>query len=427
MPKWLMVAGRNIGSAVTFGNTEYNTPCGFLWLAATEVRQQYIARDSYTWADLLVKITANTLDDTTTVKSRVDAGDGNQTVSILTTETGTFQDTINSDTLTDGELFCYEFAAGGTEGEITAAIISSTLETASNTTPIIGCGYSHRVEGAGSTLYLHLMGGDASGLYVGFATEPEAQYTFRADATLTYLRVYGGISSIAGLTFVSRINGVNGNLTISIPDNTTGAYEDAVHNDIISTGDEVNYRTVCGDASGSGRNIYLYNYQVKSNSTGRQTASASPGLHGIDHAVTSYFAIEGDTEDTVTEADAQCLTRMAFVAKNFFVNIYINDANAARIINTRINGGDGNLTVSITAATSGIFEDLGNTDTLIATDLYNYKIAGAGGLGSTTVAIVGFELQQEAPVPPVEKKPHTFRLHPRPGHRMKFEPNLKLG
>lgn len=31
-----------------------------------------------------------------------------------------------------------------------------------------------------------------------------------------------------------------------------------------------------------------------------------------------------------------------------------------------------------------------------------------------------------APPPEVEKK-HTFRLHPRPGHRMEFEPNLKLG
>jgi len=404
MPKWLIVSGHSIGSAVVFGNTEYNAPCGLLWLGvATEIRQQYIARDSYTWADLLVKITANTLDGTTTVKSRVDAGDGNQSVSILTTQTGTFQDTVNSDTLTDGELFCYEFAAAGTEGEITATIISSTLETASNTTPIIGFCYAYQVEGAGSTQYEFLMGGDSQGAasQVGDPTEAWTHYTFRASATLTNLRVYGGISSIDTLTFVSRVNGGNGNLTISIPDNTTGAYEDTTHNDSISSGDEVNYRIVCGAATGSGRNIYLYNYQVKSNSTGRQTACAMPWTSPtIDHAVTGYFAIEGDTVETATEANAQCLTRMAFVAKNFFVNIKSNTVNAARIINTRINGGDGSLTVSITAATTGIFEDLSNTDTLIATDLYNYKIASAGSLGSTKVGIIGFEQQQPAAPPP---------------------------
>ena len=406
MPKWLMVAGatEDDEATIAFGDTAYNTPCGWLELYpapfTTEVMQQFIARDSYTWADLLVKITANTLDGTTTVKSRVDAGDGNQSVSILTTQTGTFQDTVSTDTLTDGELFCYEFAAAGTSGEIIASIISSTLETASNTTPTIGFNYASSLESSNSTRYIALVGGNHD--IMQGDPELKAQYTFRADATLTNLRVFGMVSSQASMTLITRINGGNGTLTISIPDNTSGIYEDAVHSDSISAGDEVNLRTVTGAGTGSGRYIRFYSFQVKSNSIGRQTACGTVDVgYEIDRSLTRYFAIEGDIRrGTVTEANVQCLTRMAFVAKNFFVNIKTNTVTAARIINTRIDGGDGSLTVSITAATTGIFEDLGNTDTLADDELYNYKIAATGGSGYTVVGIIGFEQQQEA-APPV--------------------------
>ncbi|GAI01017.1 unnamed protein product, partial [marine sediment metagenome] len=105
-----------------------------------------------------------------------------------------------------------------------------------------------------------------------------------------------------------------------------------------------------------------------------------------------------------TEAPTQCLTRMAFVAKNFFVNVQANDTNGTRIVNARKNGGDGNLSVSIGAAATGFFEDLGNSDTLIATDLYNYKLGTGGTSGDIALGAVGFEQEQPAPPVGIENK-----------------------
>jgi hypothetical protein len=159
-------------------------------------------------------------------------------------------------------------------------------------------------------------------------------------------------------------------------------------------------------AIGGGANFGVYGLTLKSTSLGRQIACACSSDTGTDISQDwdeiFYFPLEATTLKTVataTEANVQCLTRMAFVAKNLFVNVPVNTTNGARTVNTRVNGGDGNLTVSIGATATGFFEDLAHTDTLIATDLYNFKVGSGGTSGAIKTTIIGFELEQ-APAPP---------------------------
>lgn len=407
MPKWLMVTGLGTPPAMVAGTTNYYPMCGALERYHIETFMQAIARDTYTLADLLVRVIANTLDGTTTVRTRVNAGNGNQSVSILTTQTGTFQDTDNSDALVDGNLFNYQAVALGTSGTIKFPIMSTTLATAVNTTPIIGSSIIQQL-GASATKYNAIVGG--GGDYTsscGSAVEAHAQYTFRAASTLSNLRAANARAyNLEDSTVQLRINGGNGNLSYLVPGGTSGAFEDAVSTDVIGIGDEVCIAFVLGAATGGGATLLTYGTTLKSTSIGRQTACAcadgAVGDHSQEWDEIFYFPLESCTLGwiaTATEADVQCLTRMAFIARNFFVNVAVNTTNGARTINTRVNGGDGNLSVSIPAANTGFFEDLAHTDDVIATDLYNYKVGGGGTSGAISTAIIGFE-QEQAPAPP---------------------------
>lgn len=403
MPKWLMVNGRGDGVSHPDGITSYKQPSGSLEFHTSEDKNQAIARDTYTLADLFVRIIANVLDGTTTVRTRKNTANGNQSVSILTTQTGTFQDTVNSDALADGDLFNYQVVTGGTSGDIYPSIFSCTLETASNTTPIICRGYGTEASW-NITRFLCLMGGDMSNFE---DVESHVQYTFRVASTLSNLRLKVYNQKLEASTIRTRVNGGNGNQSVSIPEDMSGTYEDAVNSDSISIGDLVNLQTVIGDNVFPGSKFDIFSGQIKSDSTGRQTAVTSDSETDTpqDYDETFYYPLEGNTiGQTGTELNTQCLTRMAFVAGNFFVNAPVNTTNGARTVNTRINGGDGSLSVSIGAAATGTFEDLVNSDTLIATDLYNFKSGAGGTSGSIVVQIVGAQIPFPAPPVGLENK-----------------------
>lgn len=404
MPQWLLVASHGKGVSQNSGLTNYISIGGSIAdLSGTETRIQAIARDTYTLADLLVRVIANDLDGTTIVRTRENAGNGNQSVSILTTQTGTFQDAVNSDVLVDGGLFNYQIVTAGSSGAIDISIISTTLATASNNTPIIG-GSGRTFAG---TSYCAIVGGMP---YAGgsscSATEAHAQYTFRTAAILSNLRFYYDLYNYEDGVVRVRINGVDGNLVISIPAAGTGIFEDAVNSDSISVGDEVCLEFTPGTPTGGGASLVIQGLSLKSSSLSRQTACADAGPYSTqDWDAILYFAPEGpiqsDAQAATTEANVQCLTRMAFDAKNFFVNVKTNTVNGARTVTTRINGGDGSLSVSVGAAATGFFEDLVNTDTLADDDLYNYKVGTGGTEGTTDFSVIGFEQQEPTAPPPV--------------------------
>lgn len=397
MPEWIMATCTADGLSQNDGLTRYHTPYGFLYVATSEIQMQSIARDTYTLSELFVRVITNGINGTTTVRTRKNGGNGNQSVSIPATDTGTFRDTVNTDALTNGNLFNYQVVTAGSVSAIVLTIISCLLSTASNTTPIIGQTNSSETSGAANK-YLPLMGGmETSQMEI---TEADVKYTFRVTATLSNLRISAENYHLNATTIRTRINGINGSLSVSVPTDTTGRYEDAGNSDNISIGDTVNIQEARGTGTGPTPYLTIHNLGIKSNAAGRQTACATS--NGVvfdldqDWNVTLYYPLEGTTrEQTSTELNVQCLTRMAFNAGNFFVNAPVNTTNGTRIVNTRINGGDGSLSVSIGPAASGVFEDLVNSDALIATDLYNFKSGPGGSSGSIVIQIVGVQLPYE--------------------------------
>lgn len=73
------------------------------------------------------------------------------------------------------------------------------------------------------------------------------------------------------------------------------------------------------------------------------------------------------------------------VAKTFsglWLNVTTNSIAATSTVNFRKNANNGNQTVSITASTTGTFEDTVNSDSVVANDLINYQVITGGASGS---------------------------------------------
>lgn len=390
MPAWLIQGGRADGyGAQGSNNTRYYIPFGYMEAGASiEAHTQVMVRDSYTLSNLWVRVPVNYKGSATTVRSRVGGANGNQAVTVPASTSGTFEDTSNSDSLSNGNLFNVSITTDW-DGMPEFSIIAFKLATASNTTPI-ECAANPRGETTTqATAYIGI-----EGCPVAHTAEVRSQYKFRVAATLSNLRAYVITNTLsAASTLRTRKNGANGNQSLSIGSAATGSFEDTSNSDSIAVTDLVNYQRT-GGTSGS---IEFSVIQMKSDSDGRVIfycdVTGSP--YGSD--VVNYTQPEiGRDSTTTTESDNQVKALAAFTAKNLFVYVIANNINGASSIKVRKNGADSNLGVSIPSSSSGVFEDTSNEDSFGSTDLINYKLDWSGTSGNATVSIIGFQLDQAA-------------------------------
>lgn len=391
MPTWLIVAGSEYG--VFFATfPRYFPPIGFSDRATNEWLTQIMARDSYTLANLYVRVTVNVNSDPTTVRSRKNTANGNMSVSIPATATGVFRDIVNSDALASGDVF-NTIADPGAGGNITITVFAYTLSTVANNTPIL-CASNPTEPAVPNSLTRY---GNIGGALSFSIDESTMQYIFRVAATLSNFRVCVSEACPDGNHLVrTRINGANGNQSISFVGGGTGTYEDVVNNDVVAVGNSVNYQAVIGGTSGAAGFTFI---QVKSSSLGRQTM-ASIYTNSLWSNRTRNTAIEGDSVwASATEANHQVLAQASFTAKNMFVRVDTNGLNGPITFRIRKNTANGNMSVAVGAGLTGVFEDLGNTDAFIATDVLNWQYVSGGSSGSAWVPYVGFELEQPAAPP----------------------------
>lgn len=81
-------------------------------LSTTELAQFKIKMPAGTLQNFFVKVVTNTRSSSTTMGTRLNGGTGAQSVSIVSNSTGTFADTINTDTVSANDLFNGYLTAG---------------------------------------------------------------------------------------------------------------------------------------------------------------------------------------------------------------------------------------------------------------------------------------------------------------------------
>lgn len=88
-----------------------------------------------------------------------------------------------------------------------------------------------------------------------------------------------------------------------------------------------------------------------------------------------------------SETLAKVITRQGGVVSQLYVEVSVNTNSPAATVKTRKGGVSQNQTATLTASTTGIFQDVTNSDTIAAGDQWNYMVT-PGSAGNLTITII---------------------------------------
>lgn len=377
MPTYEVSAFDVVGFGQGPSITRFSALLGVLQNMTAEARSQVLSRGTYTLAKLLIKVVANAQTVDATLTSRKDTAPGAQSATVTALTTGFFEDTVNTDSLADGSLFNRSLVTGaGGAGLLTFTAVGATLATSTEDAIFsLNAGSAGGESGPNNTtLWLGLSGslGDTT-------SEPNTEYTFRSAATLSNLRNFTNTApNGSAITIRARKNQGNGNQVATVTDGATGSFEDTTNTDAYVSGDEGDLQWSAGVQS-AWRSAVL---QCKVASAVRPLISYLDTGTGFWNAA-QFFNPEGISYDTSVEGDTQMKARASFTLQSMFCNIIATNTVVDNTVFARKGGANTALTLTITAGTTGIFEDTVNTVSYVAGNLYNYGSPGAGAAGKS--------------------------------------------
>src|ERR1700690_92046 len=227
--------------------------------------------------------------------------------------------------------------------------------------------------------------------YLTSASVGNSNITMRTSGSINKLGIYISANTITNAsTLTTRKNSAAGNQSVTIAESTTGYFEDTTNADSIASSDTLAYRLVAGNA---GTSLVLYsistNFLANTDTAQRYICGGIQSFTGT--SVSAYCPVAGTIYTTATEANTQVKAKASYTGKNFFVHVNANARSSATTVFFRKNTGNGNMNVSVTAATTGVFEDTSNTDSLVSGDVINYGINLGTGTGSFSIANAAFD------------------------------------
>ncbi len=337
--------------------------------AGTETNQYRTARTPGTISNLWVQVISNTASGgDSTIRSRVNTANGNMAVAIGASTTGQFTDAVNSDSISAGDEFNHAMttASGGDINFIASGIFDADTNTVA--TYIVG----EMATGSDSTTeFLRIAGS-------GFedTNETQNELVFRTAGTLKNLfaLVKTNDYSDAATVIKSRINGVDGNVTVSVTASTTGIFEDTVNTDSISIDDTVNWAFVI---PATGTTFIVGVTAVDFETTNKKFMWSGGDFSETINNATRYFGASG-FDDSATESDRAQDAGIACTVSELTIISITNAHDAATTFKVRKDGVDGNGTLSIAASTTGTFNDAINTDDFTSTQEYSMEASNAG-------------------------------------------------
>lgn len=353
----------------------------------TESDTQVTWRTPGTLRNLWIVVTTNSR-GASTLRSRINGANGNLSVTIPATTTGTFEDTTNSDAIADGDLLNTELAVGAGGASFIYTIQGALFipTTTGNTLTKHGEVFQEVRTGGALTRYYEIQGGGSNG---GSATEADVQYRIRTAGTWENLNVRVTANTRVGATtYRSRINTAYGNQSISVAAAATGVFEDTTNTDAVVATDLLDIEYVQA-AGGGSLTTQSRSSELNCPNAGYHLIAGSSVFNTLGAGATSYVPISGPLSSTATESLTQTKLNIITALSNLFAYIVGNTVLATTTIRTRVGGANGNQSLSIGTLATGIFEDTTNSDILTAASIVNYQVVvGAGGT-SITLTMIG--------------------------------------
>ena len=249
-----------------------------------------------------------------------------------------------------------------------------------------------------SDLFFHTGGCTLYNQQTEVRTEFEVNHTFDIDLARIY--VSANARNNTNLGYV-RKNAADTSVSWSMTTTTAGWFDSTGTASFVAT-DKVNFRQRMNLGSGS-ITFDTITYRID-NGNGNfpvnwyQTSNSLQFAFSTNTTYFMNFSGQSNAVSSGSETRQQLKVRAPGVYSRMQAYIRVNSATQAITIKFRKNGADGNQTVSITASTTGHFEDASNTDTVADGDLINARATSPSGSGSATFTMFGicFEASVDA-------------------------------
>lgn len=293
--------------------------------------------------------------------------DGNLVISVPATDTGFFEDLVNSDDYDEDDLVNWEFdTTPSGAGTITPGTISAQSEAPAGVVWAMVANPNGNVVNDGETRLHNIVG-----ILENQTTESRAQDRVRLALTWDSLGVRVTVNSLTVATsFVSRIDGADGDQSVSVAAADTGFFEDAVNVDDVASGEQINWETDIPAGAGSITFTLIQSRILGSPITNYLVVSATMTGSGFENR------INGSGLSATVEAQAENTMRYDATWRRLTAEIYTNTQGANSTIVSRINEADGNQTVTFAGGATGEFEDNVNTDDVQPGDELNWSETG---------------------------------------------------
>jgi hypothetical protein len=189
-----------------------------------------------------------------------------------------------------------------------------------------------------------------------------------------------------------RKTGATVNSTISLTASTTGSFEDTTHTDAVVAGDRFAAQFVPGAATNT---VTINAISIVFDATTNCSSKFQSGFSSTATASTTFFCPlqSGAPFFGTSEANSKYRMRKAGTLKNAAVYSRIHTRSTDTLVRSRKNGANGNLLVTITANTTGRFEDTSNSDTIGAGEDWNWGITTGSGTGDVYIDILSAEFE----------------------------------
>lgn len=334
---------------------------------------------------LFANVTVNAHTSTLTYRVRIAGANGNQVLSIGATTTGQFSDPSNTDTLTSDQDLDFAQTIGASDAfhNFTIAAFGIVLDGTSEVAMYHGSTSDAGALGASSTAYgMFCMSGSSSPGWFGQSTEgAQLKQTVRAASVFQKLRTYvSANTSTNASTLTLRKSGADGNNTLSVGASATGAFTDASSTDSFTASDSFDWKWSTGAGTSNAKPEW-FGVAQKSNGTTWDTyagQSETGATNALSIIADNFLNIIGVFAQAFETTESRAQTAWPVAATFSKARIYMASAGSGtQTLTVRIGAANGNQAVSVTSATTGLFEDATHSDTVTAGALVNYKITHA--------------------------------------------------
>lgn len=389
----LSTTGGSDNTIATTANTTqyfpYGGPIGQAF-TTTEADVQVIHREAGQFKYLSIFINANSVNASTTIRTRVNGNNGNLSVSIPTSTTGVFNDLVNTNSIVAADKVNMQSVPGaGSTGTLNmnSITIGFAATTTTDTVTKLICAVSTNYTTASTSRF-----NPPHGAQVNSSTEANSKVRQRKTATYKSLSCYVSANARTTTTTLrSRKNGANGSLTLSIGNAATGVFEDSTNSDSVVAGDDYNTAVVTGTGTQTLTMKHIAVSYITSSSNYIGTFIAGNASGRVTNAATTVYLGPTGTlvaASSAAEATIQANIQSRYTVSELTINVTANTVTAASTVKLRVNTADGTLAASVTASTTGMFSDSTNTDKIKAGDKLAIQVAtGATGTSMTYTSI----------------------------------------